>query len=90
VFSYGAAQVISGAVLSPGQVHAVKCALAFAAVDKRFNGRPLVAYFGSVVSDDKVTGNVATLAEVEEVMADDEGKLTSVSLPSALPLTALR
>jgi hypothetical protein len=45
-------------------------------------GRPLVAYFGSVVQDDKVTGNVATLAEVEEVMTDAEGKLTSVTLPT--------
>ena len=34
----GAALVISGAVLSPGQVHAVQCALAFAAVDKRLQG----------------------------------------------------
>ena len=34
----GAAVVISGAVLSPGQVHAVQCALAFAAVDKRLQG----------------------------------------------------
>lgn len=76
----GAVQEISGAVLSPGQIHAVKCALAFAAVDKSLNGRPLVAYFGSVVQDGKVTGNIATLAEVEEVMSDEDGKITSVSL----------
>lgn len=76
----GAVQVISGAVLSPGQIHAVKCALAFAAVDKSFNGRPLVAYFGSVVQDGKVTGNIASLAEVEEVMNDEDGKITSVTL----------
>jgi hypothetical protein len=76
----GSVQCISGAVLSPGQEHAVKCALAFAAVDKTFKGRPLVAYFGSVVQDGKVTGNVATLAEVEEVMNDEEGKITSVNL----------
>jgi len=29
-----------------------------------WTGRPLVAYFGSVVQDDKFTGNIATLAEV--------------------------
>ena len=39
----GSLQVVSGAVLSPGQVHAVQCALAFAAVDKRLKGRPIVA-----------------------------------------------
>ena len=76
----GSVQCISGAVLSPGQEHAVKCALAFAAVDKTFKGRPLVAYFGSVVQDGKVTGNVATLAEIEEVMNDEDGKITSVNL----------
>lgn len=76
----GCMQVVSGAVLTPGQVHAVKCALAFAAVDKRLQGRPMVAYFGSLVQDDKVTGNIATLCEIEDVLTDDEGKLKSVSL----------
>lgn len=76
----GALQVVSGAVLSPGQVHAVQCALAFAAVDDRLKKRPLVAYFGSVLQDERITGNIATLAEVEEVMTDEDGKLTSVSL----------
>ena len=34
-----------------------------------------MAYFGSVVQDGKVTGNVATLAEIEEVMNDEDGKI---------------
>ena len=75
----GALQVISGAVLTPGQTHAVQCALAFAAVDSALKKRPLVAYFGSVLSD-SVTGNICTLAEVEEVITDSDGKITSVSL----------